>query len=74
MCECYRIGRFIAEDPDCPVHGTEAQERDRERKAERDADQAELLSLQSQIADLREQLSAVKSVAETLNVKKWTEL
>jgi hypothetical protein len=25
-CECYKIGgRFIAEDPDCPVHGTEAQ-------------------------------------------------
>lgn len=23
MCECYQIGgRFIAEDPDCPVHGT----------------------------------------------------
>jgi hypothetical protein len=26
MCECYQIGgRFIAEDPDCPEHGTEAQ-------------------------------------------------
>ena len=26
MCECYKIGgRFIAEDPDCPVHGTYAQ-------------------------------------------------
>lgn len=24
-CECYRIGgRFIAEDPDCPAHGTQA--------------------------------------------------
>lgn len=22
MCECYQIGgRFIAEDPDCPIHG-----------------------------------------------------
>jgi hypothetical protein len=29
-CECYQIGgRFIAEDPDCPAHGTEAQ-RERE--------------------------------------------
>ena len=28
MCECYQIGgRFIAEDPDCPAHGTEAQRR-----------------------------------------------
>ncbi len=27
-CECYQIGgRFIAEDPDCPAHGTEAQRR-----------------------------------------------
>jgi hypothetical protein len=25
-CECYRIGgRFIAEDPDCPAHGRNAQ-------------------------------------------------
>lgn len=27
-CECYQIGGpFIAEDPDCPAHGTEAQRR-----------------------------------------------
>lgn len=26
-CECYKIGgRFIAEDPDCYEHGTQAQE------------------------------------------------
>lgn len=26
MCECYRVGgKFIAEDPDCPVHGADAQ-------------------------------------------------
>jgi len=25
MCDCYRIGGpWIAEDPNCPVHGTEA--------------------------------------------------
>lgn len=25
MCECYKIGGpFIAEDPDCPVHGRRA--------------------------------------------------
>ena len=25
MCQCFQIGSpFIAEDPDCPVHGTEA--------------------------------------------------
>lgn len=33
MCECHQIGgRFIAEDPDCPVHGREAQERGLQRE------------------------------------------
>lgn len=35
MCECYQIGGpFIAEDPDCPVHGREAQRMEAEREAE----------------------------------------
>lgn len=26
MCECFQVGgKFVAEDPDCPVHGIEAQ-------------------------------------------------
>jgi hypothetical protein len=29
-CECHQIGgRFIAEDPDCPEHGTQAQAEER---------------------------------------------
>lgn len=29
MCECFQIGgRFIAEDPDCPIHGAERIEQD----------------------------------------------
>jgi hypothetical protein len=38
MCQCYQIGGpFIAEDPDCPTHGTEAQaEADRRQKREAD--------------------------------------
>ena len=29
FCECHQIGgRFIAEDPDCPVHGREGQAED----------------------------------------------
>ncbi len=28
MCDCYKIGGpWIAEDPNCPVHGIEAQRR-----------------------------------------------
>jgi hypothetical protein len=33
-CECHQIGgRFIAEDPDCPAHGLEAQREERRRDA-----------------------------------------
>lgn len=33
-CQCYRIGGpFIAEDPDCPVHGVTAQAEARRREA-----------------------------------------
>lgn len=33
MCECYKIGGpFIAEDPECPEHGREAQEREHEEQ------------------------------------------
>lgn len=47
MCDCYKIGGpFIAEDPDCPEHGTAAQERDerifqlrRQIQASQDIDQ-----------------------------------
>ena len=54
MCECYKIGgRFIAEDPDCPAHGTAAQEEQREREAAHEG------SLQ-QIAELRAELAALK--------------
>jgi hypothetical protein len=57
MCECYQIGgRFIAEDPDCPVHGTAAQEEQREREADR----ADLLQ---QIAKLRAELAAMRAEA-----------
>jgi hypothetical protein len=42
MCECYKIGGpWIAEDPDCPVHGyaaqreREIQEQDRESLEDR---------------------------------------
>lgn len=48
MCECYKIGGpFIAEDPDCPVHGTEAQWR-------REQEETERQSLEDRIARLEE--------------------
>lgn len=34
-CQCFQIGGpFIAEDPDCPAHGTEAQREERKRDDE----------------------------------------
>lgn len=36
-CECHQIGgRFIAEDPDCPAHGYEAQRLARDDAARRE--------------------------------------
>jgi primosomal protein N'' len=33
MCECYQIGGpWIAEDPDCPEHGSRAQKRAKEKE------------------------------------------
>jgi hypothetical protein len=49
-CECFQIGgRFIAEDPDCPAHGRDAQRRDSERDALR-VD----ISLATSVEELRE--------------------
>jgi hypothetical protein len=36
-CECYQVGgRFIAEDPDCPAHGRDAQAAERSRNSSKD--------------------------------------
>lgn len=36
-CECYQVGgRFIAEDPDCPAHGRDAQATERSRDRSKD--------------------------------------
>jgi len=36
-CQCYQIGGpFIAEDPDCPAHGLEAQREAQQEAARRD--------------------------------------
>jgi hypothetical protein len=33
MCDCYKIGGpWIAEDPNCPVHGTEARRKTNKMK------------------------------------------
>lgn len=61
MCECYKIGGpFIAEDPECPVHGYEAQRDEKERR-EREADTEDRISrLEDQVSKLR----AIRNMAE----------
>jgi len=54
MCECYQIGgRFIAEDPDCPVHGTDAQMRQQSREERLDA-LVDRVHVETDIEELRE--------------------
>lgn len=39
MCECYKIGgRFIAEDPECPIHGHAMDQIHREGLSAEDAE------------------------------------
>lgn len=53
MCECYQVGgRFIAEDPDCPIHGTEAQWRREELERERQSLEDRVEQLEQQVARL----------------------
>lgn len=52
MCECYKIGGpFIAEDPDCPVHGTEAQWRREQEETERQTLEDRIAKLELLVAD-----------------------
>ena len=49
-CECNRIGgRFIVEDPDCPAHGIEAQREQKEREAEKLAQEDKYRVLERQL-------------------------
>ena len=50
-CDCYRIGGpFIAEDPDCPIHGHEAQRRERIDQEGRNRGEDRLSDLEHRVA------------------------
>ena len=56
-CECYRIGGpFIAEDPKCPIHGYEAQAREKEERAYRESEEEKQNELLARIIALEEKL------------------
>ncbi len=55
MCECYKIGgRFIAEDPNCPAHGTLAQKEQARLEAEREQVEEEHTDHENRITALEE--------------------
>ena len=64
MCDCYRIGGpFIAEDPDCPTHGTEARAAQRERDASLTFIKKQLESA-TDVTDLRDVIANLLTLIE----------
>lgn len=60
MCQCFQIGGpFIAEDPDCPQHGTARDEREREARSLRFK-----LGRAHDISDLKEIISELLDILE----------
>lgn len=60
MCECYKVGGpFIAEDPDCPVHGWAAQREQEERQRESQALEDRLANLEAEVAKLKKEAPKV---------------
>lgn len=54
VCQCYQIGGpFIGEDPDCPLHGHEAQARQAVSRATLDELRDEIAALRQAIDELR---------------------
>jgi len=66
-CDCYRIGGpFIAEDPDCPIHGREAQEHEKWERAEREEREEAHTELVSRITSLEDEVRALRRLVEQL--------
>jgi len=62
MCDCYKIGGpWIAEDPNCPVHGIEAQRAEEERERQEASTEERLAQLEAQM----EVLGSVRKMAQT---------
>ena len=65
MCECFQIGGpFIAEDPDCPEHGTAAQIQQERTASEVSRLQQSIHQAQT-IDDLRDLMLELLDLIET---------
>lgn len=64
MCECYRIGGpFVAEDPDCPEHGWEAQREAREQEEEQASLDQRLSRLERLVKVQSDQIQQIRPLA-----------
>lgn len=53
MCECYQVGGpFIAEDPECPVHGWAAQRQEKIDAEEQEQAAARVAALEARVGEL----------------------
>lgn len=60
-CDCYRVGGpWIAEDPNCPQHGYEAQAEQERREEQRFETEQELNRLRGQVTYLQEELASTE--------------
>ena len=59
MCQCYQIGGpFIAEDPECPTHGTKAQADEARRARDASDTEGRFEALERRVAALEAALEA----------------
>lgn len=62
MCDCYKVGGpWIAEDPDCPVHGRDAQLRDQWEEEKAQAVEERFQHLERQIIQLHQRIKALET-------------
>lgn len=65
-CRCFKVGGpFIAEDPDCPRHGLEAQIEASEREARESSLEAKNASTQEQLDELRQMIVDLQNKVES---------
>jgi len=65
-CDCYKVGGpWIAEDPNCPKHGYEAQAKEERQAEARYEQEQEMNRLRGQITYLQEELAGVEDQMAT---------
>lgn len=61
MCDCYKVGGpWVAEDPDCPVHGREAQMRQEWQEEKEQEMEGRIQRLERQIVGLHQRIKALE--------------